>query len=788
MSRKFKILMTCVLIVALLIVAYLSNRLLVEPSDRIEAQPPVTARTSFFNAEVDSLLEERRALDEGVWAQEVAAQKYEETIVKYWDRMLRPQDDKYAVLAEIPFDSIALDAAGDTTELDWGIERTNFEGRWRTLDQVAWREFLRDKEQQGYIIDAIEFHQSAFDVDDKGDAVSTFGVLLNIAKDNRHLELKTQLRVEWTGETDADGNYLPGTLTASDTKVLEREGPAVFEHRVILSDLNRSSHPIVYDLNRDGSSEIIFPSNNIVLWNRGDGEFERRDLFTSQNDPPDGSVSSMSAVVADFDGDGLADLLYSGTYSEKKGVFLFRGNEAGEFSTPGEQATAGRLSMSLPMCLTAGDVDGDGDLDVWLAQYKTPYSRGAMPTPFHDANDGYPSYLLLNRGDGHFDDGTEAAGLAPKRYRRTYAASLVDLDGDRDVDLLVSSDFAGTDIYYNDGAGRFTDETAAVLDEAANFGMGHTLADFDNDGALDFYVIGMGSTTMRRLNQMGLIRPDRPEYLDLRTRMGYGNRMYLAGGRGAFRQPEFKDSLARSGWAWGTTSFDFDSDGDRDIYVANGHKSGETTKDYCTQFWCHDIYTDASKSRRVISDLFDATIFSPETRTYSWDGYQKNHLFMNQSGEDFVNVAYLMSAALGDDARSVISDDFDGDGRPDLLVTSIHQNFVANSFSDRLHLYMNRWPISNNWIGVRLQEELGAPSPLGARIEVESAGSTYVEYIVSGDSFRSQHAPMKHFGLGKGEKVDSIFVQWTDGTKRRVDRPAINQYHLVRPNAGHPEE
>jgi hypothetical protein len=66
-----------------------------------------------------------------------------------------------------------------------------------------------------------------------------------------------------------------------------------------------------------------------------------------------------------------------------------------------------------------------------------------------------------------FDDATEAAGLAPKRNRRTFATSFVDLDNDRDLDLVVTSDFADTDIYFNDGAGHFTDETDTCLKEKA---------------------------------------------------------------------------------------------------------------------------------------------------------------------------------------------------------------------------------------------------------------------------------------------------------------------------------
>ncbi len=101
-----------------------------ERTENLSTQAPQTIK-----AAVVDLLEERRQLDETVWAREVAAQKHEETIVKYWDRMLRPEDDKYAVLAEFPFQTITLDAPGETTELDWGIKRTTFGGLGETLDQ-----------------------------------------------------------------------------------------------------------------------------------------------------------------------------------------------------------------------------------------------------------------------------------------------------------------------------------------------------------------------------------------------------------------------------------------------------------------------------------------------------------------------------------------------------------------------------------------------------------------------------------------------------------------------------
>ena len=122
-------------------------------------------------------------------------------------------------------------------------------------------------------------------------------------------------------------------------------------------------------------------------------------------------------------------------------------------------------------------------------------------------NDGHPAYLLINDGTGRFTDQTAAFGLAPKRHRRTYSASFVDLDEDRDLDLMVVSDFAGLDLYRNNGKGQFTDITDSLGANHYSFGMSHALADFDQDQKLDIYMVGMGSTTARRLESLGLGRP-----------------------------------------------------------------------------------------------------------------------------------------------------------------------------------------------------------------------------------------------------------------------------------------
>ena len=85
-----------------------------------------------------------------------------------------------------------------------------------------------------------------------------------------------------------------------------------------------------------------------------------------------------------------------------EGLFLFEGHGTPGFpSPPRKQAIFNDLAEN-PFVLSAGDIDGDSDLDLWMGQYKVPYQGGQMPTPFDDANDGYPAFLMINDGRGVF--------------------------------------------------------------------------------------------------------------------------------------------------------------------------------------------------------------------------------------------------------------------------------------------------------------------------------------------------------------------------------------------------
>jgi hypothetical protein len=136
----------------------------------------------------------------------------------------------------------------------------------------------------------------------------------------------------------------------------------------------------------------------------------------------------------------------------------------------------------------------------------------------------------------------------------------------------------------------------------------------------------------------------------------------------------------------------------------------------------------------------------------------------------------LMGVSLELDSRNVVSDDFDADGRRDLLVMG-YRNGVGTS----IRLLRNNWQSNNNWIGVLLRDVGPGRSPQGARVAVTAAGKRQIAAVLSGDSLASQHATTVHFGLGSRHKVDSIEVRWPDGSRSRIKEPPINRYHTIGP-------
>ena len=478
-----------------------------------------------------------------------------------------------------------------------------------------------------------------------------------------------------------------------------------------------------------------------------------------------------NVTLEDLSGDGVVDVVACG----KDGIYLIEGQLDGIFEDEARFAWRAPEKVLDPMVMTTGDIDGDGDVDLWLSQYKLPYIKGQMPTPIYDANDGFPGYLLLNDGTGRLTDSTAEAGLAAKRHRRSYSASFADIDDDRDLDLVVVSDFAGVDIYLNDSTGKFTEATDRLVGNRYGFGMAHTFADYDADGRMDFLMIGMNSWAVERLLSMKLAPPTHRHYTERLADLTFGNRLYFGAGA-KFEQRPMGDRVANTGWSWGATSFDADNDGDTDLFIANGHKSRESVKDYERQFWCHDIYHGTSESNPAMEVYINGRSSRLYGAGHSYGGYEKNRLLLNRENMSLEDVAFLMNASHEIDSRNVTSGDIDGDGRLDLIFT--HFSVWPEPVTQGLMVALNLWPGDNRWVGFRLARSVGCPSLNGTKVRLRAGGRDQLRVIVNGDSYRSQHAPIAHFGLGQAA-VEFVEIQWPNGQTTRIEEPSPGLYHAV---------
>ncbi|MFT5301206.1 MAG: hypothetical protein ACI87E_004657 [Mariniblastus sp.] len=716
------------------------------------------------------LIAERLKLDETVWANEVEAQKYETAFVGLWDRIRSAKsEDRLNLLAKFPFKgALTFGTAGTAEEFDAGISLTKYLPEpTRSFDASQWSDFVQAIQDAGISIVQTEWHHSRFlPASESSSPKSTIAFTIHAVrvKTQTTFAVKGNLDVQWLEKSvESSKPPIAESISVSDLTLQQRSKGGLFTKLFTAEhgpDDFVSAYPVlVYDLNNDGRSDIVLPRWNRVYWNQGGREFMQEQFL--ENPVPIWEAG----ILSDFNGDGNADFL---TVGKDGSPYFYAGTSQGKF--PNKPTVCADVLFDMPTAITAGDVDGDGDLDVWMTQYKLSFAGGQMPTPFYDANDGFPSYLLKNDGKGSFTDATEKSGLGKLRNRRSYSASIVDLDGDGDLDLFNVSDYAGLDIYRNLGDGSFELATDSYVKERDFFGMGHTIGDYNDDGLLDFYVIGMSSTTARRLDRLKLGRDDRPDVHPMRATMGYGNRLYFGDGKGGFREDSnVAPTVARTGWSWGATSFDFDLDGDLDIYVANGHRSGKSSQDYCSTFWRHDIYTGDSNESPEILKVFQSTLMEINQDEISWNGYEKNVLFVNQEEKPdrFTNSSFMFGSAYAFDARSVISDDFDADGWPDLVVAQSSWN--GRGFALSIHVFGNdiKTGEANNWINVRLKESAGPGfSPNGAKVEItDESGHVQTRWIVSGDSFLAQHAPMAHFGLGKAKQVKLIEVTWPNGKK-----------------------
>ncbi|HEX5131926.1 MAG TPA: FG-GAP-like repeat-containing protein [Candidatus Krumholzibacteria bacterium] len=272
---------------------------------------------------------------------------------------------------------------------------------------------------------------------------------------------------------------------------------------------------------------------NLLYKNLGDGTFA--DVAAAAGVDANGDMAS-GALFFDANGDGALDLFVGGTRGTPNRLFI--ANHDGTFTD--RIAASGLPSLMDTFSASAADYDRDGDLDLFLAHWRTPMSL---------------SHLWRNDGHGVFTNVDEAAGIVEigdGMWDWSFTANFCDFNGDGWPDLAVTGDFKTSRVFMNRCDGTFADATSAVLSDEN--GMGAAVGDYDNDGDMDWFVASIYDETGVPRSEWGIT----------------GNRMYANRGDGSFADATDASGVRAGGWAWGTSFADVDNDGWLDLFLVNG--------------------------------------------------------------------------------------------------------------------------------------------------------------------------------------------------------------------------
>ncbi|OUW17574.1 MAG: hypothetical protein CBD18_04255 [Opitutales bacterium TMED158] len=724
------------------------------------------------------IAESRKQLDETVWAEQVEAIRYGDRIVDLWDK-LRESENPLETLQTYPLGQVEAPKWKNGRRLPEKIFEFVHEtgqGAPQFLKSYQLQTMVNGFVQEGYVLDQVDLRQIAFDIDDDGKAISKIEFEFNVSGPTHTLyrrSFRGVASVSWSEGEDAEGLPLPETVSFDSLHQFRRTGKPAFEEQEWLSGSDsRSPYSLILveDFNLDGRPDILFPKENRLYRNVGDFKFDPRPMVRHfAPEPID------SALFVDIDMDGEREYV---TATRGVGVQVYeRNRKSGEFAQKPQLIWKPKKLYSANV-MTVGDVDGDGAPDLFIGQHMEPYYGGIIPSPFYDANDGLSSYLLLNQGKLKFKEAIGRSGLSERARRNVRGSSIVDLNQDGRLDLLMTSNFAGVDAYSGEADTLLANRSADWFPESRLLGSGQLVSDFNRDGRLDFFAFARTSEHARRLNASGVAREGYEEVEKNRGIMASGSRLWL-GGAGGFERYELSAPFASGGWVHGATEVDFNNDGFDDVYLTNGYLSKTTAKDYDDTFWRHDLY-DRESSLGVGYARF-LLVEGPgkylKDDLLSWAPFQKNRLWANFGDMGFVDIAYLMGASLEVDGRATIAVDLNMDGKQDLIAVET-SNTEETTQIKILENNLNR---VGNWIGVQLNPA-SKRSVIGARVTVAGDGFRQAKANVRGARFNAQSSSMLHFGLGEAKSVSAIEVVWADGSSERIANPAINQYHAIAPD------
>jgi len=527
----------------------------------------------------------------------------------------------------------------------------------------------------------------------------------------------------------------------------------------------------VGDFDGDGFDDVYIcqPAGlpNRLYRNRGDGTFE--DVTTAAGlDVLDGTAC---ALFADFENKGLQDLLV--VCGNGPLLFLNQGN--GKFQRKHDAFQFARPPQGTFTHAAAADYDGDGRLDIYfcLYSYYVGLDQYHYPTPYFDARNGPPNFLLHNQGNATFEDRTEAAGLSAENDRYSFACAWGDANGDGSPDLYVVNDFGRSNLYRNDGGGSFRAVSAVAGVDSVGAGMSACWFDFDGDGKQDIYAANMWSGAGIRVSEQEIFHEKDPEEMRALYRQhARGNSLYRNLGDGKFAQASKEAGVEMGRWAWSSDAWDFDHDGYPDLYIANGYISGpeapeDAAGDLASFFWRQLVAKSPPSATPSLKYEQGWNAINELIRSDgSWSGRERNVFYLNNRDGTYSEASGAVGMDFADDSRSFALADFDQDGRLEVV--------LKNRNAPQVRILRNVMKEIGNVVVLRLRGIRSNRDAIGAAVTIATAGHRQTKYLQAGSGFLSQHTKELFFGLGKSEGTVVAVVRWPSGLTQSLEGLPVN--------------
>jgi tetratricopeptide (TPR) repeat protein len=521
----------------------------------------------------------------------------------------------------------------------------------------------------------------------------------------------------------------------------------------------------VADIDNDGFDDLYVcqPAGlpNRLYRNRGGGAFEDITEMSGL-----GILENTScALFADFNNDGHQDVILV----RASGPLLFLNEGGGRFREKRDAFRFANVPQGTFTGAAVADYDRDGWLDVYFCLYAYYQGTGQYkyPSPYHDAENGPPNFLMHNNGDSTFRDVTAESGLKQNNTRYSFCCAWGDYNRDSWPDLYVVNDFGRKNLYRNNGNGTFTDVASQAGVEDVGAGMSACWVDYDNDGAEDLYVGNMWTAAGERVSTQDVFKKNSSsEIRALYHKHAMGNSLLRNHGA------EFENATGSAGvgmgrWAWSSDMFDFDHDGFADLYVTNGMVSGSSSHDLNSFFWRQVVARSPDEARPSGEyeqgwNALNELIRSDGT----WSGYERNVFYANNRDGTFSDVSAVVGLDFLEDGRAFALADFDHDGRLEVLLKSRN--------APQLRLLKNEIEELPPSIAFRLQGTKSNRDAIGASITIESGSLRQTRMLQAGSGFLSQHSKDLFFGLGETNGPVHATVLWPSGAVQKLRDLPIN--------------